>query len=221
MSLRVKQPEKAPVIEGGTYQGICYSIIELGTHHSDLYDKDIRQVIITWEIPELRIDVEKDGKPVSMPRVISKTYTASLSEKAKLYIDLVSWRSVEFTQTELEDFDLHNVLTKNCILTVINTVTAKGKTVAKVAAIAKLMKGMTIKQPENPIVSFDMDKDGITNIPEGIPDWIKEQIKSSIEYKGVAHAQDSPELKEAQLAAGLSEDDVVAEPREEADDIPF
>lgn len=219
MSLTVKEPERIPPIEGGTYQGICYSLIDIGTHHSDLYNKDIQQVVITWEVPEARIDVEEDGKTVNRPRVISRTYTQSLSEKAKLYADLVSWRGASFTQEELDSFDLRNILGKNCILTIINETNQKGKLTAKIATVAKLMKTMKPLEPENPIVSFDMDADGVTNIPDNIPDWLKDQIKNSIEHKAVTHAQGSNKLAEAQKATGMQSDDVV-EPAE-GNDLPF
>ena len=206
MSLITKQPEGIPAIPGDTYQGICYSVIDIGTHHSDLYDKDIPQVIITWELPDLRIDIEKEGKKVNLPRAISKTYTNSLGEQATLYAHLVGWRGAEFTQKELDAFDLKTILTKNCLLTVANSLNQKGKTVAKVTAVSKLMKGIKAKQPENKIISFDMN-DGITNIPEGLPDWVKEQIKTSIEYKAVMHAKSSPELNDAQKALGVANTD--------------
>ncbi|MDD5328284.1 MAG: hypothetical protein PHY02_10820 [Phycisphaerae bacterium] len=219
MSLIAKQPEGIPAIPGDTYQAICYLLIDIGTQHSELYDKDIPQVIIGWEIPELRIDVEREGQQVNLPRVISKTYTNSLHEKSTLTTHLVSWRGREFTKEEYDAFDLRNILGKNCLLTVTNALSSKGKTVAKIASVSKLVKGMTlIAKPENPVISFDMNEDGVTNIPEGLPDWIKEQIKKSIEYQAVQHAADNPALKAAHDAAGLNDNDNsdVA-----ADDIPF
>lgn len=223
MSLIAKQPPGILPIPGDTYQAICYSLIELGTQHSEKYQKDIPQVMIGWEIPEVRIDIERDGVMVNLPRVISKTYTNSLGEKANLYADLISWRGKEFTQKELEAFDLRNILGSNCLLGVINKLNQKGKTIAVISSVSKLVKGMSIAKPENPIISFDMDADGIVNIPEALPDWIKDQIKNSVEYKAVMHAKENPALKTAQDAVGLNDtNDVSGDEGTEGDsDIPF
>jgi hypothetical protein len=210
MSLTVNASAGFPPIEAGTYQAICYQVIDIGTHHNTLFDKDNKQVLLAWEIPSERIDLERDGQMVNLPRAISKIYTASLHEKAKLYQHLVGWRGVPFTVEELEAFDLRSVLGTNCMLSISNEQSqgSTKKIVAKVASVAKLMKGLTVCKPENPVISFDMDIDGYTNIPEGLPDWIKEQIKSSVEYKAVTHAQNSDELKATQDAMGTPKSDI-------------
>lgn len=224
MSLVAKQPESIPPVPGGTYQGICYSLIDIGTQHSVLFNQDLRQVIITWEIPGVRIDIEKEGQMVSLPRAISRTYTNSLSEKANLYAHLISWRGAEFTREELDNFDLRKILGRNCLLTIVNKLNKKNKMVANVAAVAKLMKEMKVRKPENPIVSFDMDEDGITNIPANVPDWIKKMIQESVEYKAVMYAQNNPDLAAAQATVVHShsedEDETVPEPGG-GDEIPF
>ena len=70
-----KKGNSYPPIEGGTYQGICIGVIDIGTQYNDYYQKEIRRVIFIWELPELRIEVEKDGEKLNLPRVISKTST--------------------------------------------------------------------------------------------------------------------------------------------------
>lgn len=176
-------------IEGGTYQAVCYSLIDLGTQHSEFNGKarKLRKVLLGWEIPELRIDVEKEGKKVSMPRVISKIYTLSLHEKSQLYKDLVSWRGRPFTAAELEGFDLFTILKANCLLQVINE-TKNGKTYAYIASISKLMRGMAPKQPENEVVYYSMD-DHAMQIPANVPEWVLKIIQKSDEYLMVEHAK--------------------------------
>jgi len=203
-SLIAKQPEGIPCIEGDTYQAVCYQVIDLGTQRNTVYNVNQKKVIIGWEIPELRIDIDREGVKMNLPRAISKTYTNSLSEKANLTADLVNWRGCEFTQEELDNFDLGKVVGKNCLLTVINKNNTKGKRIAQVSGVSKLVKGMKVFEPENPILTYDMDRDGILNIPAGLPDWIKKLIMESLEYKGVTHAQNSPELAAAQEAAGMN-----------------
>jgi len=197
MSLMAKREENQqfPPIEGGTYQAVCYSVIDFGTQHNDYYDKDMRQVCITWE----------------MPRAISKTYTLSLGEKSHLYRDLVAWRGREFTQNELIGFDILTVIRANCILQIINT-TKGDKTYANIAAVAKIMFNMRKLEPENPIAIFSM-ADGL-EIPQDIPDWQKDIIRKSREYQAVQNAKSNPALKKAQ-------EDYASEPELDNDDIPF
>jgi hypothetical protein len=185
-------------------------VIDLGTQHSNYYDKDSPKILVMWELPDLRITIE--GK--DLPRAISKRYTLSLSKKAALYRDLISWRGKEFTEEEIEDFDVGTVARANCILTVVHAQKDDEK-YANVSSVAHLMKGMTKKEPENPVVTFNIQEDGIDNIPEGLPDWVKDLIKNSMEYKAIHHARNSAELAAAQASYTTppSVDD--------GDDIPF
>lgn len=211
MTLTAKRPENDsfPPIPAGTYQAICYAVVDLGTQHSDFYGNDSPKILVMWEIPEERIEIE--GK--SLPRAISKRYTLSLSEKANLYKDLVSWRSKEFTEDELAGFDVKDILGANCILTVVNG-ERDGKKFANVSSVAHVMKGMDKKKPENPMVSFNIEEEGIDNIPAELPDWVKDLIKKSMEYKAIHHARNSSDLAAAQAQANY------ATPPDD-DDIPF
>jgi hypothetical protein len=139
--------------------------------------------MIMWEIPELLIKFEKDGKEVEAPRVISKKYTLSLGEKANLRKDLQSWRGRAFTMEELEGFDLVNVLEKNCMLQIINT-TKDGKTYSNISSILPLYKGMSPIEPFMKPLYFSMSEG--FDIPESLPQWIKDIIMKSEEFKNNA-----------------------------------
>lgn len=102
----------------GTYIGRCIKVIDLGTQttNGQFGTKSQKQIMITWEL----LDDEKkmqDGRPFS----VSQFYTASLHEKAKLRKDLEAWRGQKFTETELEGFDLADVLGAYCMLQVIHS----------------------------------------------------------------------------------------------------
>lgn len=219
MVLMAKQPEGFEPIEGGTYQAICYSVIDLGTQHSDKFNQDLHQVCLTWEIPEVRIDVLREGKTKNLPRVQSKSYTLSLSEKSNLYNDLVSWRGVPFTQEELEGFDVFTIVGANCLLTITNEV-KDGKTKAKVAGIAKLMKGMKKLTSENPVARYCIAEDGLV-IPESVPDWLKTKIAQSVEWRAIKKAQMSNDLAAAQAAYGVSDPEAGRDSALSGDDLPF
>jgi hypothetical protein len=168
-------------VEPGVFQAVCYGIYDLGTQYSERWNKSAHRVLITWEIPEQRIEVEKDGKKLNLPRAISKEYTLSLHAKAGLKKDLESWRGRTFTKEELAGFDLSGILKANCMIQVLHT-TRDDKTYANVSGIMPLMKGVKRKDPENKPVLFDLSDDGM--IPDGTPKWVAEKIMAAKEWKG-------------------------------------
>ena len=180
MGLIATAEKKRDPIADGVYQAVTTQIIDLGTQYNEHFGKSSHQVMITWEIPELTIKFEKDGKEIEAPRVISKKYTLSLGEKANLRKDLQSWRGRAFTDQELEGFDLLNVLEKNCMLQIINT-TKDGKTYSNISSILPLYKGMTPIPPFSKAQYYSI-AEGF-DIPDTIPQWIKDVIMKSEEFK--------------------------------------
>lgn len=168
------------LVSEGVHRAVCYSIYDLGTHRDDKYQKDVHKALLIWELPDERIDIEKDGKMQNLPRVISKKYTLSLGEKAILRKDLQTWRGRAFTAEELKGFDLKNVLGKLCQLQVIHN--SKGeKTYANIGAIIPMPKGAAVFKPENPVHFYSMQDSGV-DIPEGTPNWVVEEIHESEEW---------------------------------------
>jgi hypothetical protein len=149
--------------------------VDLGTQESEQYGPKAK-IALLWEIPDERIEVK--GK--SLPRGISKRYTASLNEKANLRKDLEAWRGRQFTAAELAGFDLANILGKSCLLNVIHQETPRG-TFAGVAGVMPLPKGMPPKAPENGITHFSI-KDAVeaakaagqrdVQWPGNLPQWL-------------------------------------------------
>lgn len=169
------------MIPQGLHTAICYSVIDLGTHKFEYQGKvtEIRRVLITWEIPDERIMVEKEGGDINMPRAISKEYTLSLHENSNLRKDLETWRSKQFTPEELEGFDLTKLLGKPCQIQVLHEKKDSGKMVQKVTSIVQAPKGYKA-EPENTLVYYSFDDDMI--IPENLPEWIVKKIKEAKEY---------------------------------------
>lgn len=201
--------ESYPPVEAGTHHAVCYSVVDLGTQWSEQFHQSSHKVAITWEFPELRIDVERDGEKLNLPRALTKIYTLSLSEKANLYNDLVAWRGKPFTQEELDGFNVLKVVTANCLLQVIHTQKDK-KTYANIASVMHLMKDMRKKEPENIIVQYCIQDHGLS-IPQTVPDWLVKIIHKSEEWKALTN--DIPE----------PDPSITEEPEGPAtgDDIPF
>ncbi len=179
---------KSDPVPAGTHSAVCYGVIDLGTQESEQYGPKAK-VALLWEIPDERIEVK--GK--SLPRGISKRYTASLNEKANLRKDLEAWRGRQFTPVELAGFDLANILGKNCLLNVIHQETPRG-TFAGVAGVMPLPKGMPSKQPENGITNFSI-RDAVdiarqtgqkdVQWPSNLPQWLLDVCSKSQEYQSL------------------------------------
>jgi hypothetical protein len=179
-----------------THHGVCYSIVDIGTQPSNNPKfRAKHQVIISWEIPNERIDLEVNGEMKNLPRAISKTLTLSLSPKSTMRPLLESWRGRPFTEAELDGFDLKNILGANALVSVVHTPPKDGKVYANVASVAKLMKGMAVMKGELPQMFFDMDTiKGKFSLPPSIPDWIKAKIMQSEEWNarmGDGHQPDA------------------------------
>ena len=132
-------------IPEGLHLAHCYSVVDLGTQVSEYNGKEIvrNRVLITWELPDERIDIEKeDGTKVNLPRAISAEYTLSLHDKAALRHDLETWRSKQFTDDELDGFNLEKLLGVSAQIQVLHKKSADGKkTYANVTSIVPAPKG--------------------------------------------------------------------------------
>jgi hypothetical protein len=49
-----------PVPEG-THNAVCYALIDLGTHLDEKFGNRNHKLVIIFEIPTERIEIEKDG----------------------------------------------------------------------------------------------------------------------------------------------------------------
>lgn len=162
----------------GTTIARCIKVIDIGTQ-KDEYEGKInirRQCIITWELPNVLMP---DGDHAGEPFVISKFYTASLSEKANLRKDLQLWRGKAFTPDELKGFDSKNILGKPCMLNVTHT--EKGK--ARVGAVMACPKGVEIPAQINKTVYLSLERDEFVQATfDALSDGIKNIIMKSPEY---------------------------------------
>lgn len=197
MSLTVKKTgADIEPVSAGVHVGVCYAVFDLGTHYNERWKKAAHKVLVCWEIPDERIELEREGKLMNLPRAISQRYTASLHPKASLRKDLEAWRGKEFTEDELKGFDLRNILGKSCQLQIVHN-TVDAKTYANIAAVMGLPRGVAGKQPENPQAFFSFEEG--TDLPENMPEWVMDIIKQSSEWEA-----------EEQRAMGNPEQDVGA-----------
>lgn len=162
----------------GTYLARCVRLIDLGTQAGEWQGKPTskHQIILAWELPE---ELIPEGEYEGQPFLVSKFYNLTLNEKATLRHDLVNWRGRDFTDEELDGFEMKNILGKGCMITLTN----KENGYPKVTAVTALPKGMKVTEQVNPTVDFSLDageydpevyealSDGIKGIIAKSPEW--------------------------------------------------
>ena len=183
-------------VPSGAFIGRCYSLIDLGTQHSEGQwgPKDQHKIQIGWELfgeddDGQPLTVEYDGK--TMPMTIKKSYTVSLHEKSGLRRDLASWRGRDFTDEEAKAFDISKLMGAYCMVNV-TTSENNGKTYSNVAGLTKLPTALKDAKPA-PVhgnILFDMDNPDMA-LFEGFHEKLQEAIKRAPEWKGSKSAATS------------------------------
>lgn len=176
-----KQFELAPE---GTHIARCIQIVDLGTQPVEFNGekKEQHKARITWELPnEQRVFKEENGE---QPFLVSKEFTVSLSEKANLRKVLESWRGKAFEDSELQGFDVMNVLGVPCMLQIIHKTSKSGNKYAEISSVMKLMKGTVCPNQINPSTSLSFE-DWNEAIFNGLNEWLRDKIKLSPEYRAL------------------------------------
>lgn len=162
----------------GTEAARCVKIIDIGTQKGEYQGKvNIRrQVIIGWELPNALMT---EGEAAGKPFVVSKFYTASLSEKANLRKDLENWRGKAFSDQELMGFHAKNIMGKTCLL----SLTENDKQKVRVTGVMAVPKGTKVPEQINASVYlslepgefdravFDSLSDGYKKFITASPEW--------------------------------------------------
>lgn len=181
MSLKVSENgtgSSIPMLDEGSYAAVCYMLVDIGLQRNERYGNSSRKVIIGWEIADEYVEVDGEKKP----RVFSARYTASLNEKAILRRDLAAWRGREFTEEELGEFNLCNIVGAPCLIQIIHKEGSNGKTYANLASIMKLPKGMPVPKLTLDTLVYDIDESDPADVDK-LPEWIAKTVKESESYK--------------------------------------
>ena len=197
---------KRELIPAGSYPARCYSMIHIGTNTENIMgtEKTLNKVRITWELPtETRVFNEEKGE---QPFSISNEYTLSMHEKSNLRKDLEGWRGKGFTEEQAREFDISKLIGIPCMLSIIHKTAKSGNDFACINSISKLPKGVECPDQVNPSFEFNYtDKFSESEVMQ-MPDFIKEKIKSSEEYRALQTDTDPDENEEI---------------FQESDDLPF
>ena len=181
--------KKFEIIPAGSYPARCYSMIEMGTNEETYQgvSKMVNKVRITWELPTETMVFKEERGPE--PRVISKEFTLSMHEKANLRAFLENWRGKSFTEKEAEAFDVTNLLGVPCLLSITHKAATNGNTYANISSVSLLPKGMECPEMINKRQELSFD-DFNQELFDQLPDFIKEKISMSEEYKTLKPSED-------------------------------
>lgn len=197
------------LVPAGSHIALCNMVVDLGMQPGNgMYPDPKYQVFIRWELPFELVDYEKDGKNLNGPRVIGKTYTASMGKKANLRKDLEAWRGKAFTEGEASKFDIGSILGKGCMINVVHK--EKGEsTYANIVGVSGLPKGTKVPSfATKPIYYAPDDK----TLYDELPEWLRKKIDGQIKVGG-------------ELAQGEPKTETISpfedRTQEEVDECPF
>lgn len=198
MALLLKANDSGPrvLVPAGVHKARCVAVIDLGTQHNKRFDKLKHEIRLSFETPEsLHVFTEEKGKE---PFLISRTFTASLMERANLRTFLKAWRGRDFTPEELEGFEIGKVVGAPCQLVVAHE-TKGDKTYANITAILP-------QDPKNPCpkqilksVLYEIEH-GDNDVFKSLPGYLQDIIKQSQEWgKPVNEAHSSEAADDDQV----------------------
>jgi hypothetical protein len=138
----------------GFHAARCVRIVDLGTTFNEMYNKNRHQIMIEWELPDFKVEFERDGQKISRPGTIAAFYTLSMGEKANLRKVIESWFNKSFpNDAAAEAFDLEKLLNYTAMITVAHKEKGNGDKKAIINNIG-------------PLPAFDPS----TGHPMGIPE---------------------------------------------------
>ena len=185
MAINAKAGSLTPreLIPAGSHIARCYQMLHIGTVTDVIMgeEKVLNKVRITFEVPgEMRVFNEENGE---QPMVIDKEYNLSMNPKSNLRRDLESWRGQGFTEDEADNFDITKLLGIACMISIVHKTSKKGNDYATISSISGLPKGVECPKQINPTFEFNYDDKFDPERVEKFPDFIKDAMKSSEEYK--------------------------------------
>lgn len=183
MIIKENKTSSIEPIPAGIAQAVFAAVVDIGTHETTIpgtkETKKARKLIITWELPFETYQTENGERR----RMINARYTASFHKKASLRAMLSSARGKQFTDDELKaGFDMSKIIGVNCQLNIVHAKVGD-KTYANVNGVVPLGKGMTPQALEGKPFMFEIPESGDIEFPEEMPEWMRDRIKESDEWK--------------------------------------
>ena len=175
-------PTKREIVPSGTHIARCFSMIHIGTVEWEYQgeQKFSNKVRLTFELPN---ELREFGAENVQPMAIDKEYTLTLHEKSNLRKDLESWRGKAFSAEDLNNFDITDLLGKDCMISIIHKTAKSGNEFAQIGNVNAIGKGVSCPKQINKNFIFNFEDNFDEVWLENQPEWIQEQIKATEEYQ--------------------------------------
>lgn len=196
-------------MQSGTYNAVCCGLIDLGVQYFEYMGIGQRksQLLLVFEFPDEQIEV--DGE--LLPRNLSQKFNKSCNEKSNFRKTLTSWRGRDFSDDELNDFDLSRLVGVPATVSV-STKESGGKTVSYISAITKPMRDN--KNVPSRKILFDLSNNSTFDSVSMMTNWMIDLINRSEEAVKNGWKFDKNETEHSAV-------DVNVSAHESEDDIPF
>jgi len=189
------------IAPAGLHMARLYSVIDLGHQATEWAGetKIMHKVVLTWELhgnDDSDQPLQTDDKK---PLIVSKRYTVSLGDQARLRQDLEAWSNKKMTAEDRKNFDLKNLLGKFCMVNITHSEDGK---YANISGISPLPSALRNAQPEgvNPTLHFWLAEFDQAKY-DALPKYYKEKIAESSEWRGQkAREAEKPTLVDDDLS---------------------
>jgi hypothetical protein len=178
--------KKFEIVPQGNHLARCYQLIDLGKQPTDWKGKPgtAHHVLVYFEVHSEDSNGKPTATPEGKPMMVTKRYTVSLTEGSHLRADLRGWRGREFTQEEIEKFELKNILGQWAMLSILHN-ESKGTTYANIDTITQVSAAVRkagLPDPYNELVIFDVDEPDM-EVFNKLSVGLQDKIKASVEWK--------------------------------------
>ena len=187
---------------------VCTAVIEIGTQEKPKFkcpgETEWKpQVILSFDFPGERYEMEVDGEMKSFPK--NKTpfaCTFSYHKKSKLGMLLQTW----IGYLPDYDYDLFEVLGKPAMVTIGHSPGKEGAVYDDIVAVTQLIDGIAPPKAERDVLRYSLQEDG-KNIPSCMPEWIVEKIHKAKEWSSIEKVAELAE-NQTNVAGTLADDDI-------------
>jgi hypothetical protein len=167
--------EEREKLDEGSYPAVCIGIVDMGTQKGGYGDYRAVKLFFFTD--------EKDSE--GNYHIKERQFPAKITPKSALGKAIRKWMKIEIEKGE--SFDLDQLLNEDCMINIIHSEeNDEGNTYDNIASITALSKKMDpVKLPKKiKPFSLYLDKESFDkDVFNDLPDYIKEKIKATKEYK--------------------------------------
>lgn len=166
----------------GTHAARIYRIVDKGTHtrESRFGVKEQREILFSFELVNELMDPNSDG--IAQPFTIHKVFKLSAHEKSSLRKMIEGLWGKFKDDHEASVFELKQLLNCPCLVSIAHAPSGD-KTYANVTSITNPLKGMQVKDAQNPMIYFSLCQEDFSQaVFDGLPKKIQDAIMSSPEW---------------------------------------